>query len=220
MRHPGGAVANCVRDVRSHKHSAECNDHDREQPQIPCRDESSEFVKGELRPLVNAAFERHDSAQVNHNGSLRNVEEHNREEPEEEMRLAELRCGADPARADHEKNLRQDQIAETEWFFERDALFLDIAFSAIEFGSHLKGCRGACARRRRRLTQTPLQPFGYRTIDLMFVLFCPYRRRWFISKFAMPNSAPGIGDITTTSQGQRAKQNHCDDEWCSRCRPF
>jgi hypothetical protein len=47
----------------------------------------------------------------------------------------------------------------------------------------------------------------------MFVLFCLYRRRWFISKFAMPNSAPGIGDITAAPQGQRAKQDHCDDEW-------
>ena len=79
MRHPSGAVADRVRDVGGHEHSAQRNDHDRQQPQIPRNHEAGEFVKGEFGPLVNTAFERHDAAEVNHYRGLWNVEEQNRE---------------------------------------------------------------------------------------------------------------------------------------------
>ena len=36
-------------------------------------------LKREFGPLVNAAFERHDAAQVNHDRGLWNVEEQNRQ---------------------------------------------------------------------------------------------------------------------------------------------
>ena len=46
--------------------------------------------------MINAAFERHAVAEINDHGCLRNVEKENREQPEEEMRLAKFRGGADP----------------------------------------------------------------------------------------------------------------------------
>ena len=43
------------------------------------------------------------------------------------MRLSELRRGADPARADNEENLRQNEIEETERFLDAVAvLFYDL----------------------------------------------------------------------------------------------
>ena len=117
VRHPGGAVADRVGDVRGDEHSAERDDGDRQQPEIPGHDESGELVEAELGPLIDAAFERHAAAQINDDGRLRNVEKQNREQPKEKMRLSELRRGADPARADNKENLRQNEIAETERLF-------------------------------------------------------------------------------------------------------
>ena len=62
MRHPGGAFADGVRDVRGDEHSAQRDDHDRQQPEIPRHHEAGEFVEGEFGPLVNTAFKRHDAA--------------------------------------------------------------------------------------------------------------------------------------------------------------
>ena len=53
------------------------------------------------------------------------------------MRLSELRRGADPARADNEENLRQNEIEETERFLERfAALFTTFSQRArVQFAS-------------------------------------------------------------------------------------
>ena len=136
MRHPGGAIADCVGDVCGYEHSAQRDHHDRQQPQIPRHHETSEFIERELGPLVNTALERHYAAQINHHDALWNVEEHNRQQPEEQMRLAELRCGADPARTDDEKNLRENEIAQSQRLFEGGALLFNVAFCAIERSLH------------------------------------------------------------------------------------
>ena len=81
--------------------------------------------------MINAAFERHHPIQINHDRSLRNVEKQNRQQPKEQMRMAELRGSADPARADDEENLRQHEIAQAERLFERNAVFLDVALRPI-----------------------------------------------------------------------------------------
>jgi hypothetical protein len=52
------------------------------------------------------------------------------------MRLSELRRGANPARADNEENLRQNEIEKTERFLERFAARFDLLLSALEFSSH------------------------------------------------------------------------------------
>src|SRR5205085_10578463 len=90
----------------------------------------------ELRPLVNAAFQRHSIAQINDNRRLRNVEKQNREQPKKEMRLAELGGGADPGRADHEQNLGENEIEKTERLLERFALRFDILLCALELRRH------------------------------------------------------------------------------------
>jgi len=63
---------------------------------------------------------------------LRNVEKQNRQQPEKEMRSSKLGRGADPARADDEDDLGENEIAQTERLFERRALFTHVAFCAIE----------------------------------------------------------------------------------------
>ena len=52
------------------------------------------------------------------------------------MRLSELCRGADPARTDDKKNLREDEITQTERLFERFAARFDLFLSALEFSSH------------------------------------------------------------------------------------
>src|SRR4029077_12084853 len=58
------------------------------------------------------------------------------------MRLSELRRGADPARADNEENLRQNEIEQAERFLERFAARFDILLSALEFSSHRSSVEG------------------------------------------------------------------------------
>ena len=67
------------------------------------------------------------------------------------MRLAELRSGADPARADNEKNLRQNEIPQRQRLFESCALFFNIAFCAIEFADHAPNCRACALLAHRKL---------------------------------------------------------------------
>src|SRR5207249_9168572 len=136
VRHPRGARTDSVRDVRGDEHSAECDDRDRKQPEIPGNDKSGELVEAKLRPLINAAFERHAIAQINHNRGLRNVEKQNREKPKEKMRLSKLRRGTHPTRADNEENLRQNEIEKAERFPERFTARFDLLLSALEFSSH------------------------------------------------------------------------------------
>ena len=52
------------------------------------------------------------------------------------MRLSEFRRSADPARADHEQNLRQNEIEKAERLLERFAARFDLLLSALEFSSH------------------------------------------------------------------------------------
>src|SRR5207249_2956764 len=136
VRHPRSARTDRVRDVRGDEHSAECDDRYRKQPEIPGHNKSGELVEAELGPLINAAFKRHPIAQINHDRGLRNVKKQNGEEPKEKVRLSELRRGADPARPDHKKNLRQNEIEKAERFLERFAMFFDAALSAIERDVH------------------------------------------------------------------------------------
>ena len=67
------------------------------------------------------------------------------------MRLAEFCCGADPARANDEQNLRQNEIAQSQRLFEGDALLFNVAFCAIEFADHAPNCRASASLAHRKL---------------------------------------------------------------------
>jgi hypothetical protein len=83
------------------------------------------------------------------------------------MRLAKLRGGTHPTRADYKKNLRQNEIAQSQRLFEGGALLFNGAFRAIELADHARNCR-ACAllahrkmageepTLQRRLSRAPL----------------------------------------------------------------
>src|SRR6476619_4299338 len=58
------------------------------------------------------------------------------------MRLSELCRGADPARADNEENLRQNEIEKTKRFLETFAACFDLLLSALEFSSHRSSVEG------------------------------------------------------------------------------
>ena len=78
-----------------------------------------------LRPLIQAALERHQPAEVDDDRRLRQIEEQDRSEPEHHLRVPELRRRADPAHADDEHDLLQHEIAQPELFLERRAPLLD-----------------------------------------------------------------------------------------------
>jgi hypothetical protein len=52
------------------------------------------------------------------------------------VRLSKFRSRPDPGRADDEKNLRQNEITQSQRFFEGDTLLFNIAFCAIELDCH------------------------------------------------------------------------------------
>ena len=114
VRHPGEIGTQRIGNIRRGKHSTERDDGDGKEPQVPGDDKSRELIETELGPLINTAFERHPIAQVNDDGSLRNVKKQDGEQPKEKVRLAELGRCADPSRADNEENLSQDEVAQTD----------------------------------------------------------------------------------------------------------
>ena len=131
VRHPGRGVADRVGNIRGHEHPAKRDDCDGEQPEVPRHHKTGEVVETEFCPLINPAFKRHLAIQINDDRGLWNVKEHNGEQPKEKVRLSEFSRGADPARADHEKDLGQDQIAKAKRLFESATLLFNAALGAI-----------------------------------------------------------------------------------------
>jgi len=101
------------------------------------------------------------------------------------MRLPKL-CGcANPGRADHEKNLRENEIEEAKRLLERLAARLDVLLRAFELSRH----------------NDPM------SILLLVRLLL---RRLHVTKFAMPNFAAGVRDVATDPECRGAQQN-CGD---------
>ena len=67
------------------------------------------------------------------------------------MRLAQFRCGAHPARADDEKNLRQSEIAQSERLFEGSTLLFNGVFCAIQSAAHAANFRACVSLAHRKL---------------------------------------------------------------------
>ena len=76
-----------------------------------------------LGPLVEAAFERHQAIQVDHDGRQRQVEGEHRRQPEDYVGAAEFRRDAHPARTDDAEDLRQDEVAQSEFLAESGFFF-------------------------------------------------------------------------------------------------
>ena len=98
------------------------------------------------------------------------------------MRWTELGGRAHPTATDDKNDLRQNEIAQAQFFFKRDALSLDFAFFADQFSPH---------------------NFGATNVNYMSILaFLGGRwfwRRWFVSKFAVPDFSTGIRDVSAHS---------------------
>src|SRR5437667_427823 len=125
-----------VSDGSCAEHSTERYHRDREQQEIPCDHKSGELVEAQFSPLINTAFERYPVAEIHNDHRLGNVKKQDRQQPEEELRLAEFCSGADPTRADHKQNLCQHKVAQSQRLFQRDAVLCNVVFCAIELGCH------------------------------------------------------------------------------------
>ena len=109
-------VDDVLRDLQSRVGGIE----DGEQPQVPRDEEPGQLVEPELRPLVQAALERHQAIQVDDDDRRRDVEEHDRREPEDDVRRTELRRDTHPREPDDEEDLREGEIGQPELTFEFD----------------------------------------------------------------------------------------------------
>jgi len=97
VRHPGAGFADGVGEISRDEHSAQRDDRDGKEPEVPRHHETGELVEPEFGPLINSAFKRHPAIQINHDRRLRNVKEQNGEQPKEEVRLSQFRRRPDPA---------------------------------------------------------------------------------------------------------------------------
>src|SRR6266478_5772080 len=112
------------------------------------------------------------------------------------MRLPELCRGADPTRADHKQNLRENEIAQTQRLFESDALLFNVAFCAVEFADHAPNCRACASLAHRKLAGgAPALQLRNNLIRLRF-----YRRRRFVAKFTVADFSSRMCDITARAQ--------------------
>jgi hypothetical protein len=91
--------------------------------------EAHGLVETELRPLIQAALERHQAIEVDHHRGGRQVEQHEGEQPEDDVRRSEFAGDADPREADDEEDLREGEIANAELLF-NDALCASTRASA------------------------------------------------------------------------------------------
>ena len=92
------------------------------------------MIETELRPLVQAAFERHQPIEVDHHRGGRQVEQDEGQQPEDDVRRSEFAGDTDPRQADDEEDLREGEIANAELFLQRRAVLLDARLGACECG--------------------------------------------------------------------------------------
>ena len=80
-RQPGRGGTDGVGKIGRDDEPGAGHDGDAEQPEIPRHDEAGEFVEAKFRPLVEAAFQRHEAIEINHHRRHREVEKENGEQP-------------------------------------------------------------------------------------------------------------------------------------------
>jgi hypothetical protein len=126
------------------------------------------LVETELGPLIQAAFERHQAIQVDHHRGRRQIEQHEGQQPEDDVRRSELSRDADPREPDDEEDLREGEIADAELLLQRRAVRLDARLGLCEsrrrrgrFEETMRqGCLKSCARlaKHRPVARPGLEP--------------------------------------------------------------
>src|ERR1700676_3438827 len=114
--------ADGVGDISGYRHSLRRHEYDDVQPQIPADQEADEIVEAELGPLIEAAFERHGAVQMDHDGGERSVEKEQSQQPENDLRGAQLSGRSYPMRSDDIQNLGENQISKAQFFLEFGAV--------------------------------------------------------------------------------------------------
>src|SRR5215510_6769575 len=102
------------------------------------------LAQGELGPLVDTPFERQHAIDIDDDHSQRQIEGDNRQQPEEELLVAELRSRPDPYRPDDEDYLREHQVCEAEFLWEDGAPLLDALFLAQDLSQRARSFRIFC----------------------------------------------------------------------------
>src|SRR5439155_7808912 len=89
-------------------------------------EKADELVEPELRPLVEAAFERHQAIQMGDDDGGWQIEEHDGQQPEDDVRRPQLGRNADPRQADDEEDLREREVGDAELAPQRRAARFDL----------------------------------------------------------------------------------------------
>src|SRR5215471_7339869 len=133
-----------VGEVRHNRQPDARHDKDGEDPEVPSNHEAHKLAPGELGPLVDTPFERQHATDIDDDHSQRQIEGDNRQQPEEELLVAELRSRPDPHRPDDEDYLREHQVCEAEFLWEDGAPLLDALFLAQDLSQRARSFRIFC----------------------------------------------------------------------------
>jgi hypothetical protein len=117
-RHPRRTLPDRIRKIRRTLEANLGGEHDHVEPQVPREHEAHRLVETELGPLIQASFERHQPIEVDHHRGRRQIEQHEGQQPEDDMRRSELSRHADPCEPDDEEDLREGEIADAKLLFQ------------------------------------------------------------------------------------------------------
>ena len=80
--------------------------------------------------MIQPAFERHQAIEIDDYASRRQIKKQDCQQPEDDVRRAELACRADPRQPHDEQYLREREVCQPKLFFEDGAALFDLLFGA------------------------------------------------------------------------------------------
>ena len=83
--HPVGARADCISDVFLDNQTDARHHQDAEDPKIPGDHERHKIIESDLGPLIQAALERRQAIEINHNCGQRQIEGGDGDQPESHL---------------------------------------------------------------------------------------------------------------------------------------
>ena len=130
--HPRGARSDRVGNVLLDDQADAGHHRDAKDPKVPGHHERDEIVERDLGPLIDATLERREAIQKDHDRRQRQIEGDDRQHPIRHLMASELRRPANPDCADDKNDLRQDEIEQAEFLFQRRAARFDLVFDGGE----------------------------------------------------------------------------------------
>src|SRR4030095_15957327 len=95
---------------------------------------SGEVVEGKLGPLIETAFERQQTVEEDHNAGEWQIKGEDRQDPVNVLLVAQFGSVAHPDCAHDKDNLSENQVEESQLFFENSTALLDLTLEVSNVG--------------------------------------------------------------------------------------